>query len=123
MSFDSRFAFLVPEPEAPSSGQRYNGTSNALTTRECEILVLISQGLSNKRIARALTISPETVKSHVKRIFLKLAVGTRSAAVFQAGSLGVLQPPESMPKESALASSAEPRAVSFEPFRRQEQCS
>jgi ATP/maltotriose-dependent transcriptional regulator MalT len=118
MSFDSRFAFLVPEPEAPGSGQRYNGTSNALTIRECEILVLISQGLSNKRIARALTISPETVKSHVKRIFLKLAVCTRSAAVFQAASLGLLQPPESMPNESAIAPSAAPRAAIFEPFHR-----
>ena len=45
---------------------------------------MISQGLSNKRIARATGISPETVKSHVKRIFLKLVLGTRSEAVFRA---------------------------------------
>jgi LuxR family transcriptional regulator, maltose regulon positive regulatory protein len=45
---------------------------------------MISQGLSNKRIARALEISPETVKSHVKRIFLKLEVSTRTEAVFRA---------------------------------------
>jgi hypothetical protein len=51
---------------------------------------MISQGFSNKCIARALEISPETVKSHVKRIFLKLAVNTRAEAVCRAGSLGLL---------------------------------
>ena len=51
---------------------------------------MISQGFSNKRIARTLAISPETVKTHVKRIFLKLAVHTRTAAVVRAGSLGLL---------------------------------
>jgi Bacterial regulatory proteins, luxR family len=48
---------------------------------------MISEGLSNKRIARALEISPETVKSHVKHIFLKLEVSTRTEAVFRALSL------------------------------------
>jgi LuxR family maltose regulon positive regulatory protein len=51
---------------------------------------MISQGLSNKHIARTLTISPETVKSHVKHIFLKLAVSTRAAAVSRGGALGLL---------------------------------
>lgn len=60
------------------------------TAREREVLAMISQGFSNKRIARILEISPETVKSHVKNIFLKLAVGTRAEAVFRAGSLGLL---------------------------------
>ena len=36
------------------------------------------------------TAGPETVKTHVKRIFLKLAVNTRSEAVYRAGSLGLL---------------------------------
>ncbi len=62
-----------------------------LTARERDILAMISQGLSNKRIARAREISPETVKSTVKRIFVKLAVNTRAHAVSQAGSLGLLE--------------------------------
>ena len=62
--------------------------SDPLTARERDVLAMISQGLSNKRIARALEISPETVKSHVKHIFLKLAVGTRAEAVSRAGLLG-----------------------------------
>jgi ATP/maltotriose-dependent transcriptional regulator MalT len=64
--------------------------SDGLTARERDVLALISQGCSNKHIARALEISPETVKSHVKRIFLKLAVGTRTEAVFRAVSLELL---------------------------------
>src|SRR5262245_24555972 len=63
----------------------------ALTARERDILSMISQGLSNKRIARAFEISPETVKSHVKHIFLKLAVSTRAEAVSRAGSFGLLR--------------------------------
>jgi ATP/maltotriose-dependent transcriptional regulator MalT len=51
---------------------------------------MISQGFSNKRIARTLEISPETVKTHAKRIFLKLAVNTRTEAVFRAVSLELL---------------------------------
>jgi hypothetical protein len=51
---------------------------------------MISQGFSNKHIARTLEISPETVKTHVKRIFLKLAVSSRAEAVCQAGWLGLL---------------------------------
>ena len=65
--------------------------SETLTARERDILAMISQGLSNKRIARACDISPETVKSHVKSILLKLAVSSRAEAVSQAGSLGLLE--------------------------------
>ena len=107
MSFDSKFAILIPGIEAPDSAQLRNRASDALTARERDILAMISQGLSNKRIARALKISPETVKSHVKHILSKLAVSTRGAAAFQAGSLGLLRLPEPMPKENAIASSGD----------------
>jgi ATP/maltotriose-dependent transcriptional regulator MalT len=64
--------------------------SDTLTARERDVLAMISQGFANKRIARTLDISPETVKSHARRIFSKLAVGTRAEAVSRAGSLGLL---------------------------------
>jgi LuxR family transcriptional regulator, maltose regulon positive regulatory protein len=64
--------------------------SDQLTARERDVLARISQGFSNKRVARALEISPETVKSHVKHIFLKLDVSTRTEAVFRAVSLELL---------------------------------
>jgi ATP/maltotriose-dependent transcriptional regulator MalT len=63
---------------------------DAITARERDVLSMIAQGYSNKRIARTLEISPETVKSHVKHIFSKLDVATRSEAVSQAGLLGLL---------------------------------
>jgi LuxR family maltose regulon positive regulatory protein len=72
------------------AGQPSSGVSDPLTARERDVLAMISQGLSNKRVARALGISPETVKSHVKHIFLKLEVRTRAEAVSRAGSFGLL---------------------------------
>jgi ATP/maltotriose-dependent transcriptional regulator MalT len=64
--------------------------SDVLTERERDILCRISQGMRDKQIARVLQISPETVKTHMKRIFLKLTVSTRTEAVSQAKSLGLL---------------------------------
>ena len=64
--------------------------SDTLTARERDVLAMIGRGFANKRIARTLEISPETVKSHVKRIFLKLAVCTRTEAVSRAGSIGLM---------------------------------
>jgi DNA-binding CsgD family transcriptional regulator len=72
------------------SAQPSSRVSDTLTAREHDVLAVISQGFSNKRIARTLEISPETVKTHVKRIFLKLAVNTRTEAVYRATSLGLL---------------------------------
>jgi DNA-binding CsgD family transcriptional regulator len=75
----------------PIDGARQSGMdSDAITARERDVLSRIGQGHSNKRIARSLEISPETVKSHVKHIFSKLDVATRSAAVSRAMALGLL---------------------------------
>ena len=64
--------------------------AESLSPRENSILRSMSRGLSNKRIAQELQIAPETVKSHVKRIFIKLAVQTRAHAVSTASALGML---------------------------------
>ena len=61
-----------------------------LSARERKIVLLMGHGLSNKRIARRLSIAPETVKSHAKRIFWKLTVQTRAQAVYRATTLGLL---------------------------------
>ena len=53
----------------------------ALSAREMEILNHISRGLSNKEIARALRIAPETIKWHLKNIYEKLNVNSRIEAV------------------------------------------
>lgn len=54
-----------------------------LTPRECEVMALVAEGMANKEIAKALNppMSEQTVKGHLKRIFLKLSVSSRTAAV------------------------------------------
>jgi LuxR family maltose regulon positive regulatory protein len=69
---------------------RASRVTESLSPREHSILRSMSCGLSNKSIARELQIAPETVKSHVKGIFIKLAVQTRAHAVSTAGALGLL---------------------------------
>jgi ATP/maltotriose-dependent transcriptional regulator MalT len=64
--------------------------TESLSPREQSILRSMSCGFSNKRIAQELQIAPETVKSHVKGIFIKLAVQTRAHAVSTGGALGLL---------------------------------
>ena len=61
-----------------------------LSARERTVLALIAKGQSNKRIAQTLGIAPETVKSHLKRVFLKLESKTRAEAVSRASALGFL---------------------------------
>jgi LuxR family transcriptional regulator, maltose regulon positive regulatory protein len=75
--------------DAPTSKSAIRSAEN-LTAREFSILRLIADGLANKRIAQTLGIMPETVKSHVKNIFAKLAVKKRAEAVYRAKSLGLV---------------------------------
>ena len=61
----------------------------ALTDREREVLALLAQGQTNRQIAEALTITPNTVKKHVDHVLQKLGVGTRSAAAAIAARAGL----------------------------------
>jgi DNA-binding NarL/FixJ family response regulator len=63
---------------------------DTLTRREREVLELLAQGMTNKEIAAALVITTNTVKRHLKAIFNKLDVRTRSAAAAKAVSAGVV---------------------------------
>lgn len=63
----------------------------SLTDREMRIVAFIAGGQSNKEIARALGVAPETVKTHIKRIFIKLSAETRVQAVVRAHSMGLLK--------------------------------
>jgi len=63
-------------------------TLDDLTAREREVLALICQGLDDKRIARALDLSGNTVRNHVARIYGKIGVNRRLAAVTWARARG-----------------------------------
>jgi ATP/maltotriose-dependent transcriptional regulator MalT len=81
-------------PGAPAShGSRPAGTyglADPLSKRELELLGLLAEGLSNQEIAERLFLSPQTVKVHVRNIYSKLYVSSRTQAVARARSLGIL---------------------------------
>lgn len=58
-----------------------NAPGHRLTSRETEVISLVSEGKSNKEIARALYISVDTVKAHLTSIMHKLGTRNRTGAV------------------------------------------
>ena len=64
--------------------------SLGLTDRECEILEQLASGRSNKELARELGISPNTVKTHVARVYEKLEVQKRVQAIEKARWLSLI---------------------------------
>lgn len=68
------------EPDA-ADDQAEPVAASRLSAREVEILDYVARGLSNKEIARAIRVAPETVKWHLKNIFEKLKVNSRIQAV------------------------------------------
>ncbi len=60
-----------------------------LTERQVQVLRLVSQGLSNAEIATRLKVSPRTVHAHLRAVFGKLGVATRTAAAREATKLSV----------------------------------
>lgn len=65
-------------------------SSNTLTTRELEVLALLAKGLSNKEIGGGLFISETTVKGHLRNIFTKLNVLSRTEAIAVASRRGLV---------------------------------
>lgn len=80
---------------SPSVSARLGAVREApvLSARETEVLALVAQGLTNAEIGGRLFIGQATVKTHLLRVFAKLGVSDRTAAVMAAIERGVLPPP------------------------------
>jgi DNA-binding CsgD family transcriptional regulator len=84
-------ARLTPRPvDGPFERNLAAIRSLGLTARECEILGLLASGESNKEMARRLSISPNTVKTHVASLYAKLEVQKRMQAVEKARWLALI---------------------------------
>ncbi|MFC5184618.1 response regulator [Actinomadura harenae] len=69
---------------------RLRTPATSLTRRETEVLALVAEGLSNQAIGRRLHLTEGTVKSHLARVYAKLDVDSRTAAVAAASALGLI---------------------------------
>jgi DNA-binding NarL/FixJ family response regulator len=84
---------LAPAAAATLAGAVRRAPAPALTAREHDVLAAVARGLSNPEIGRELGIGGATVKSHLLKVFEKLQVSDRTAAVTTAIARGVLPTP------------------------------
>jgi DNA-binding NarL/FixJ family response regulator len=82
-----RFADVLPDPSATAPKALH-----ALTDREREVLMQVARGLSNAEIARALSVSETTIKTHVGHVLTKLGLRDRVQAVVLAYETGLVRP-------------------------------
>jgi DNA-binding NarL/FixJ family response regulator len=82
-----RFAETLPDLDAATPR-----TLDALTDREREVLMNMARGLSNAEIAKALTVSETTIKTHVGHVLTKLGLRDRVQAVVLAYETGLVRP-------------------------------
>jgi DNA-binding NarL/FixJ family response regulator len=80
---------LAPAASAGAPQQPASAEQLGLTPRQIDVLRMLVDGRSNKLIARALALSPSTVKTHLEAIFQRLRVNSRTQAVVAAARLGL----------------------------------
>mgnify|MGYP000169459567 CR=1 FL=1 len=81
---------VSPPPITPDDGNSKAQAALGISERELEVLLKIVSGRSNKEIAAQLSVSPNTVKTHVARLFEKLGARRRTEAVLKARQLGIV---------------------------------
>lgn len=79
---------------AGAEAGQWESFGESLSDRELEVLALVAEGLKNKEIARRLSISQATVKTHLIHIYAKLGVENRTAAVTKALACDLLRQEE-----------------------------
>jgi len=80
-------ALFIPARQTTTNDDK----ASPLTSRQQEILPLLAEGMPNKRIADALSVTEGTVKQHLKELFRRLGVRNRTQAVKEAQRLGLLR--------------------------------
>jgi len=81
--------FSHPAPK-PFDGNPKAAAALGLSERELEVLAELAAGHANKQIAARLHVSPNTVKTHVARVFEKLQASRRTEAIRKARELGLV---------------------------------
>lgn len=76
----------------PKPDSTLGDASASLTEREQSVLTLIAKGYSRSEAAEALGMSQHTVNTHIKHIYRKLAVHSRTEAIFEACQMGLIKP-------------------------------
>ncbi|HQS31245.1 MAG: DNA-binding response regulator [Polaromonas sp. 39-63-203] len=83
---------LLNRAEPATKAVATSGEKNLLSGREQEVLELIARGFSYAEIARLKAVTVHTVQTHIKNLYSKLAVHSKSEAVFEATRMGLLPP-------------------------------
>lgn len=81
---------IAPRPPSKFDGNPKGQAALGISGRELEVLRELAAGYSNKEIARRLDVSPNTVKTHVARLFEKLEARRRTEAIRRARELGLV---------------------------------
>jgi len=86
--------FSIPLPDTaltpPHRDELRTLATPQLTPRQCEVLDLLCEGLSNRAIAERMQVSEYTVRGHVQHLLTVLGVNSRSAALYKARKLGLI---------------------------------
>lgn len=84
------YRLTAKRPQGPFEQNRAALKSLGISARELEVLEALTDGQSNKEIGRTLDISPNTVKTHIARLYEKLKVNGRVRAIERARSLHLI---------------------------------
>jgi DNA-binding CsgD family transcriptional regulator len=104
-----------PERHIPDQTTETSPEATELSEREREILRLVATGASNKQIAQTLFISANTVKVHLRNIFAKISVASRTEATLHAIRMGLAPVPRAPDQEALSDSRLSPEAIPVSP--------